>query len=73
MNLSALAQTRAECAARLEALDFLSSEGDPEENAAHLRAQALARAAYREAELAYAGALATLSVAEIRALGLPHA
>lgn len=73
MNILALAERRARCAAELETLSQIPCIGDREENAAHLQAQALARAAYREAEMAVANALATLTAAEIRALGIPHA
>ena len=73
MNIPALAQARADAAAKLEALTALCPAGDPEENAAHLRAQALARAAYKQSEWDLANALATLTADEIRALGIPHA
>lgn len=73
MNITLLAERRAHCAAQLEALSQIPCIGDREENAAHLQAQALARAAYRESELAYAAAVSTLTMAEIRALGIPHA
>ena len=73
MNITLLAERRARCAAEVESLSQLTSAGDPEEQAAHLRAQALARAAYKAAEMDVANALATLTAAEIRALGIPHA
>lgn len=73
VDIPALAQARADAAAKLEALTALSPAGDREENAAHLRAQALARAAYKAAEMQYAAAVSTLTMAEIRALGIPHA
>lgn len=73
MNIRALAERRARCAAELETLSGLAPQGDPEENAAHLRAVALARAAYKQSEWDYANAAATFTAAEIRALGIPHA
>lgn len=73
MNIPALAARRAQCAAELETISQIAPVGDPEENAAHQRAQALARAAYREAEMNYAAAVSTLTMAEIRALGIPNA
>lgn len=73
MNIPELAERRARCAAELETLSQVTLAGDNEENAAHLKALALAKAAYRAAELSYAAAVSTMTMAEIRALGIPHA
>ena len=68
MTITNLAQARAEAAARVEYLDGITKVGDSEEMAAYYRARALARAAYRQAEEAFARATATLSPDELAAL-----
>ena len=70
MNLTTLAQTRAECAARLEAVSQLTPAGDREEQAAHQQARARARAAYREAEDNFARAICTMTATELADVGL---
>ena len=57
MTIPELAQHRARCAAELETLSQVTLAGDNEENAAHLKALALAKGAYRAAEMEWAAAM----------------
>lgn len=68
MTIADLAQARAEAAARVEYLDGITKVGDSEEVAAHYRARALARAAYRQAESDYQRAVSLLTPEELAVL-----
>lgn len=70
MNIQALAQRRAEAAARVEALSQLGHSTDRGELFALTKARSQAKRAYQEAEAAYQSAVATMSVDEMRAMGL---
>lgn len=66
MNITALADTRAQCLARLEELAGWGDSKDAEERAAYYAAQT----AYQSAENAYQRELSLLTNEEIVALGI---
>ncbi len=70
MDIYHLAKRRAECAARLETLHGFGASRDPEESREMAIATTRAEAEYKAAEEAFAKATATLTVAELAALGI---
>lgn len=68
MNICALAAHRAACAARYEYLDGVQPTGDHEEQHAHNKARAKAKAEWNEAERVFQKATATYLPEELAAI-----
>lgn len=69
-DLKAIAEDRANVAAILEYLRGMPQRGDPEEQRVHQMAIRRAEQAYARLEEQFAKASATLTVAELAAMGL---
>lgn len=68
MNLSTLAAHRAQCAAHYEYLDGVQPTGDPEEQNAHHKARAKAKADWHEAEKRWQKATSTFLPEELASI-----